>query len=282
MTPADFSDPDRVSQHAMKVARAVYDRLGANDPNSRVNVGGFRFAPIANIGVWLDNNLSSRHNEILKLRFGQTQFRRNTPGPTRVARDFPWLATADTADHGIAPVINIRNVLMGTDKWEHFFQQGWWLFDRAQTDRGFWREKTRAAFSRWLEGFPSSEGERHYFPAIATQCDRAIDGQRGYFGTYSTGVASTGDVNANEEGYHFYRRLAREFERNPRGTPFVFSVDDYRYSGFNEEHNPGYTDPRLITEPGLDRTREDWDRLRRWMAVEGVRSYPLFDPNIRP
>ncbi len=35
----------------------------------------------------------------------------------------------DILNHAISPTIRIKTTLMGTDKWGHFFQQGFWLWD---------------------------------------------------------------------------------------------------------------------------------------------------------
>ena len=128
--------------------QAIYDNLGANEPNSGVTRGfGFvgPFGEIAKIGVWLDTTLAAIPNGIAVIPFNQSRYAGN--GTSRVAAALnwisgsesvvPWLYDEGTAQHGLAPVIRINGTLMGTDKWEHFFQQGYWLW--------FW-STGRAAF----------------------------------------------------------------------------------------------------------------------------------------
>ena len=118
----------------------VYGKLGEDEPGSEVKTSFGTFSPIAKIGVWLDNNLSVEKNQIVKLTFAQSRYGNNKVGgrlddTERYVRayDFPWLTWAKTADHGIAPVIKIKDTLMGTDKWEHFFQQGYWWKPSSKT-----------------------------------------------------------------------------------------------------------------------------------------------------
>src|SRR5437016_2817340 len=63
-------------------------------------------------------------------------------------------------NHGIAPTIRVRDWLMGTDKWGHFFQQGWWLFNLSNPSQGapmLFNDNERLVFSDYLEGGGSSE-----------------------------------------------------------------------------------------------------------------------------
>ena len=96
-------------------------------------MGGF--SPVAKIGVWLNSNLSVTKHEIVKLNFNQTRYHNNAFSVWNLFGR-PWLIDKYTADHGIAPVIRIggtpgttNGTLVGTDNFEHFFQQGYWLFD---------------------------------------------------------------------------------------------------------------------------------------------------------
>jgi hypothetical protein len=57
----------------------------------------------------------------------------------------------------------------------------------------------------------------------------------GHFGSYSTGVISFADINANEEGYLFYDKLYSAYQKGQKLYPFQFSVFDYKYTGFNEQ-----------------------------------------------
>jgi hypothetical protein len=288
MKDSDFREPRLLNYHARSLARQVYGRLGADNPDSFITRAGKKLAPIAEIGVWLDNNLSTDEDiagadfQILKLRFRGTQFGENDVGPDRLL-DIPWLFDIGTADHGIAPVINVKGVLMGTDKWEHFFQQGYWLFDMGMTNPDKYGSKDpshwRKAFSEWLEGFPAAPDLKEFRTYVSPYNK---DVRKGYYGTYATGRASNGDVAANEQGFQFYMRLYESFQKDPKGAPFTFSLKDYDVRGFNEENNPGYTVPGLKTNPGYLAEAKDWDNLRAWMMVRKIKQYPLFDPSIRP
>jgi hypothetical protein len=56
----------------------------------------------------------------------------------------------------------------------------------------------------------------------------------GYYGSYSSGVISYADMNANEEGYKFYENV---YESYKKGEKYVFSVNDYNTASFNEAQN---------------------------------------------
>src|SRR5262245_54013344 len=103
-----------------------------------------------------------------------SQDRDNSTGLTFL-KSRPWLATEGTAQHGLAPVIRIDGTLMGTDKWEHFFSIGYWLWhfsnpaDPLEEDTSYyfdtilrpWKPMTKGAdrwaFGKYLEGISMKE-----------------------------------------------------------------------------------------------------------------------------
>jgi RHS repeat-associated protein len=232
--------------------KRVYEQLGANAPGSGVKTKFGDFAPIAKIAVWLDFYLSVDKNQIAKWSFRQSRYGDN-PASRAGVLYIPWLYNDETAQHGLAPTIRVNGVVMGTDKWEHFFQQGFWLFDNGMTyDQG----KT---YSEWLEGVDNARGSlMDLYPAlprkwgvkwdqlnpprkhamIDTEFSRISSkyGERTWFGKYgswSSGVISHADVNANLAGMEFYRKLYTAYNDGAANPP-PFLVSQYRVSEFNE------------------------------------------------
>jgi hypothetical protein len=89
--------------------------------------------------LWLETNLA-KGTEIVRLTFAQSRY--GIDGVTwGKFLTGPWsLLAKEYADHSIAGTLRINNTLMGTDKWGHFFQQGFWLstyFGDAKKRREF-------------------------------------------------------------------------------------------------------------------------------------------------
>jgi hypothetical protein len=200
-----------------KLLRRVYDRLGAYKPGTGIFVG------IAGIGKevslhpevvhWLAHHMDPEKKEIAHVAFRDTRYGRNVLNV--ITGKVVSHKTLRAANHSIAPVLNVRDVLLGTDKWGHFFMQGYWYWDaKLPTDRA------RYEYGQYMEGDPDLYEERHkIYRQLAIKW---IPGYRfGYFGGWSTGVVSRADMQANEGGFLFYRKLFDD----PAG--YKFTVDDY-------------------------------------------------------
>ncbi|MGK5088435.1 hypothetical protein WDW86_12825 [Bdellovibrionota bacterium FG-2] len=79
---------------------------------------------------------------------------------------------------GLASVIQLNGVLVGTDKIGHFFDEGFEEFSRAYRDGG----------------------------SIEDALQYGVDSEEGFFGLATTGVNSFGDRVANFNGMHFWER----------------------------------------------------------------------------
>lgn len=91
--------------------------------------------------------------------------------------------------YGLAPVIKVNNVQIGTDKLGHFFNEGYGLY---------------------LQSFSQSdENKRNYNTTIFNQ---ALENN--YYGLKTTGIKSYGDLTANYEGYQFWNRLCGKVYKN--------------------------------------------------------------------
>jgi RHS repeat-associated protein len=257
-----WRDSQQAGDDAAAFAKRVYDALGADEPGSEVTVTvtipyinysiSRSFSPIAKIGVWLDTNLKENSKQIVKLTFAESRYGDNAlRGMAKAIWKMPWLYNQETADHGIAPTIRIKDVLMGTDKWEHFFQQGYWTFDAGMN------EKEAKVYSFWLEGVPSARGrfmeshpelQKEWGILHPSEKHERIDNQykrisskfgvktwMGIYGSESTGVVSYADINANLEGLKFYKKLVNAYQKGQKSFGFVFSVNDYKFQDFNEQ-----------------------------------------------
>lgn len=81
-----------------------------------------------------------------------------------------------------APVLNIHNVQIGGDKFEHFFGMGYYYFRR-----------------HYLQG-----------QAIEKVLDFGMGTETGILGRYMTGIISFADLAANFKGMHFWNHLLHE------------------------------------------------------------------------
>jgi len=240
---------------AKRFAELVYEALGADAPGSEI----YGKAPIGKMGVWLDSNLDASGNEIAFIKFNESRYRWNDTSWAN-APSRPWLISQATAQHGLAPVINIGGTLMGTDKWEHFFQQGFWLavWSDGAGKCKLETDADRMRFCLYMEGDYDSKtapaGEEAAFQLMA----RAFTGEPllgkfkvGSFGSATTGVTSYADIQANLAGYKFYEKLMDAYRK---GGNYNFKVSDYDTRTFNESTvtpNKFASDLKVNDAPGI-------------------------------
>jgi hypothetical protein len=181
----------------------------------------------------------------------------------------PSFLSPATASHMIAPTIRINKTVIGTDKLEHLFQQGYWYWYWGSFYTRISQNWQRWAFGQYMEGAfrpvaatskpndaMAADYDRNfarYWSANAYRQDLLPEGDwmakkfaprfrgMGDFGSISSGVISYADMYANEAGYWYYRRLAyaydNEFWLKKDNTPlskrFAFSFDgcDVGYKG---------------------------------------------------
>ncbi len=193
----------------------VYKQLGVNKPGT----GVLGISELTEIEAWIET-LDSAQGQLHRVPFASSKYGRNTVGMNGLA---PAYYNQATANHMIAPTIQIYSALMGADKWGHFFQQGYWLY--SGTAQGILKTaEDRDDYSLWMEGADHMpfgiEGGISY-PRGAemnikyrTLSKMFVDGDSvtfGYFGLMSSGVISSADVIANQEGYKFYNMLSRNW-----------------------------------------------------------------------
>ncbi len=109
-----------------KIAEEVYNVLGKNRAKTGVNGGNISL--LTEIEYWLKTNLDSNKNQQFQYTFAASRYGVNPVGLLKgkvLAHK-----TQAAANHSIAPTIRVNGVLMGTDKWGHFFQQGYWIFKK--------------------------------------------------------------------------------------------------------------------------------------------------------
>ncbi len=243
----------------------VYSELGEDAPGSMVHVSGIGdFAPIAKIGLLLDNNWLTAPNQIVKLKFSESRYHNNSNPMGGLRPKNYWLWNDATKNHGLAPVVRVGEILVGTDKFEHMFQQGYWLWDLAyggatQTLQAqhpgvafpdFTQLAVRTAFSEWLEG--TDKNRAGNVDPLVKQYDAAfhlivsffgVKSEKGVFGSYSTGVISYADMAANEQGYQFYTALYNACYKallsgQTATVPYHFDVFNFDFPSMNEQRNP--------------------------------------------
>jgi hypothetical protein len=130
------------------------------------------------------------------------------------------------ADFTVGPVIKLHQTLVGVDKLSHFFEQGFWYFD-AQLNPA-----ERRAFGQYMEGDQALAKEEHpKYASIFKRYCRACN-KFGYYGSEASGVISFADMEANESGFAFYKKL----KQDPLG--YRFRVNDYPYTKWNEVNTP--------------------------------------------
>jgi len=117
-----------------------------------------------------------------------------------------------------SPTVHVHGYYMGTDKIDHFFQQG------HQYSKLVMKHIERGADSRVAVSFAVAHGVRQ---------------EQTYFGMYASGVYSNGDLAANFAGMKFYLNLQHPvrigdrvlpplFERTPAGWRLRQGIDPDR------------------------------------------------------
>ncbi|MBF0442873.1 MAG: hypothetical protein HQK54_13285 [Oligoflexales bacterium] len=89
-------------------------------------IGKYQISPLDEIEASIVETLKSEKNEMLSLKFNDSKYKDNPVGI--LSGKVPSHKTQIFADHSIAPLIRIGDVLIGVDKIGHFFSQGYWYF----------------------------------------------------------------------------------------------------------------------------------------------------------
>lgn len=212
--------PKGTQDAGKKIARYVFDHLGKNKAGTGVGPGN-KISELTEIESWLKDNLSEG-TEKYTWKFKDTRYGES---PLGIFSGIPAHLREAYADHSIAPTIKVGDWLIGTDKWGHFFQQGYWYFDLGLNQIG------RLSLGLWLEGDQDCY-KKPFYPDIPGKVLDVVGGAKeidsrwtaainsrfpdagkmfpGVFGAASTGVISYADIQANEDGFRFYRDLAAD------------------------------------------------------------------------
>jgi len=97
-----------------------------------------------------------------------------------------------------SPTVHVHGYYMGTDKIDHFFQQGYEYFEMVGR---------------------KGKGGLDDADAIAVAVAHGVEQEHTYYGTLATGVYSNGDLAANYAGMKFYLNLRRPVRIGERVWP---------------------------------------------------------------
>jgi len=118
--------------------------------------------------------------------------------------------------------VEVNNIRIGADKLAHFFSQGWWYYKKWKKNRD---DYTQDELQRFLVEY-------------------GINLELGALGAKLTGVTSPGDLEANYQGFLFYRQLCHGdepllYRQEGRWQfPDTFDFRDYVSPGWDESWNP--------------------------------------------
>lgn len=214
---------DQINEFLQK----VYDRLGRNLEGTGftiINIFVYRYevSPLVAIEQEIIEEFETG-SEIADVPFSLSRYGKNRIG---IFRGKEWShKTKKSANHSIAPTIRIKEVLIGIDKLGHFFQQGYWY------EHSGLNEAELVNWGKFLEGDPELASGSHnkYIKITKNYCVSCA--KFGYFGSYSTGVISSADIEANMYGYDFFKRL--------RADPWMkFDIQAWDIEMLNEVNNP--------------------------------------------
>ena len=189
--------------------------------------GRFRMFIFTDLELWAVN--TALLDRIPSTADGEARFVRGS-----VYRDLTFIDLASWLPH--SPTIRINDVRLGTDKFAHFFSEGWWYYR-------FYRKARR-------NGKDPEEAE-------ARAINRGILSEKTILGKTSSGVFSPADLEANYQGMRFLVGLCEggepALERSDEGwrlsAPFDFR--DYVSPEWDESYQPSMYTKRV------------WSKVRR-------------------
>ena len=138
-----------------------------------------------------------------------------------------------------SPTLQVNEIRFGSDKLAHFFSEGWWYYKHWKKNR---------------DDHTPEQLQRSMF-------DYGVKLERSIQGVGMTGVFSPADLEANYQGFVFYRQLCHAAEpllyRQEGRWHFSdkFGFRDYIYPGWDESWNPNIYSPRR------------WQGIRSTMAA---------------
>ncbi|KFA86775.1 hypothetical protein [Archangium violaceum] len=227
--------------------RASWDQYSCQDVAHRV-YQRFRISGLHKIELWAEN--SPRIDRVPT----QKDHRRFEAHSSiyRNARLWDW-----GLSFGVKATFTVAGVHMGADKLSHFFQTGWKYHQRF---REFMKQ-----------GVPERE-------ALERIIRYGVETESGPLGSVTTGVFSFGDLEANYQGFLFYRSLCRDEDprllKTPQGWRLTRPFDwrDYVSPQFDETVNNSAFVPMRWEEVRANLRRDYCPRLDSETFLEHYRS----------
>ncbi|PTL83644.1 hypothetical protein [Vitiosangium sp. GDMCC 1.1324] len=218
------------------VNRGDWEHTSCEDVSHRI-YQRFRIAGLHKIELWAENTPRidrTPHKKEYSEYIKKSSIYRNT-------RLWDWGLT-----FGVKATFNIAGVHMGADKLSHFFQTGWKYIEHFR------------AYVR--EGLPERE-------ALERMIRYGVGTEYGPLGLAATGVFSFGDLEANYQGFRFYRSLCQE--KNPRILKTaegwrllrLFDWREYVSPRFDESYNNSAFTPKRWSEVRANLRRDYCPRL---------------------
>jgi hypothetical protein len=233
------------------VNRGDWERVSCQDVSHRV-YQRFRIAGLHKIELWAENT-PRIHRSPLHEEYGH--FLRES-SLYRNSRFWDWGLT-----FGVRPTFNVDGVHMGADKLSHFFQTGW---------------KYHKRFRAFLAaGVPERE-------ALERVVRYGVGTEHGSLGLASTGVFSFGDLEANYQGFRFYRSLCEpgnpRLVKTPEGWRLQRPFDwrEYLTPRLDESYNNSAFTPKRWSEVRVNLRRDYCPRLDTGVLREHYLRYARF------
>ncbi|HZI07377.1 MAG TPA: hypothetical protein VEZ71_25385 [Archangium sp.] len=231
--------------------RASWDQYSCQDVAHRV-YQRFRISGVHKIELWAEH---SPQIDRVPSHEDQEQFRKQS-SIYRNERLWDWGLA-----FGIKATFTVAGVHMGADKLSHFFQSGWKYHQR-------YRELTR-------EGVPEHE-------ALEQLVRYGAQTESGTLGFVTTGVFSFGDLEANYQGFLFFRSLCRDEDprllKTAEGWRLTRPFDwrDYVSPEFDETFNNSAFTPKRWSEVRANLRRDYCPRLDSDTFGEHYRFYARY------
>ena len=144
-----------------------------------------------------------------------------------------------------SPTVNVHGIYLGTDKIDHFFQQGHEYYDAGHAAAGRGRDAA----------------------AIAKAVARGVKQEHKYYGTLVSGIYSNADLAANYAGMKFYLNL-----RHPVGSASRVRPPLLEPSRGGWRFRPGVDRDRLLQAFVSDHLDESMNPSRYRFSRGAIRS----------
>lgn len=218
---------------------SAFAAFGKEVSGTGYGIPGFlEVSQLVEVEHWFISQFDRTKNEILYVPWDKSKYRDTELGFLVSIKNMnPMLISKGIANRALHPVVRQNGVLIGLDKWGHYFDIGYKYFKHSETRLS--KEK-RDGMTRFLEGDPSmTAAEQEPYARIAKEMDFKYF--FGVYGTRASGMYSLADGFANEAGFHFYNELFK----NPAG--YQFKLSDIDLSTFNEQLHPNINPSSAIT-----------------------------------